>query len=261
MRLWYPLCTLLIMGGMTALAADKTPVEQALADAIKSLAEKREKLDASDRAKLDKAIRGLEALITEEPLPVEGGFEVEVVRKKFSASKTTYFPKTGVLKLEYSFPSTGIGKAELADFDIGQKRVLLARKSMGIEAADEIKHIVKWKTLAVEAIVTGRTMAGVVVGSTSGSIINFSRTSGSLNANGTTVSKVFSAKNGVPIVWDINPEKVSLKYGSQVMAIPTPNMGNHQLFFRGGSDGCAIGELVLTGVPDEKWFNEHLAKE
>lgn len=268
MHLLRPFCwaLLLVAGGVVA-AADKTPGELAIEEAIKLLEARSEKLeDPLDRGKVDKAIRELEAMVgvvKPEPPPAPPSppqpplqIEAEQVRKRFGANKATYFPKTGIIKLEYGFSG---GKGELADFDIGQKRVLQARKSLAVEAGDEIKHIAKWKTVTVEATISGKSLNGSGVGTSTGALLTARQPNAVLIGGGKPVVKAVRFRPAVPVAFDVNAEKVSGKYGTEVLATPFTSEESHQVVLRGGSDGCAFGELIISGVPDHAWLKDFLA--
>lgn len=269
MQLLRPVCWALMAAGTVAAADDKTPGDMVIEEAIKLLEAKGEKLeDALDRGKVDKAIRELEAMIgvvKPEPTPTPPAppappqpplqVDIELLRKRFGASKATYSPKTGVIKLEYGFSG---GKGELADFDIGQKRVLQARKSLAVEAGDEIKHIAKWKTVTVEATISGKTLNGAGIGTSTGALLTARNGTAVLITGAKPVSKPIRFRPAVPVAFDVNAEKVSGKYGTEVLAAPFTSDETHQVTLRGGSDGCAFGELVISGVPDPVWLKGFL---
>ncbi len=266
MQVLRPICWVLIAAGAVAAAADKTPGDLVIEDAIKLLEARSEKLeDPLDRGKVDKAIRELEAMIgVVKPEPAPGPppppqpplqVDAEQIRKRFGAAKATYSPKTGFLKLEYGFSG---GKAELADFEIGQKRVLQARKSLAVEAGDEIKHVAKWKTVTAETTISGKTLNGSGIGTSTGALLTARPGTAVLIGGTKTVSKPIRFRAAVPVAFDVNAEKVSGKYGTEVLAAPFTSDETHQVTLRGGSDGCAFAELVISGVPDPVWLKGFL---
>lgn len=261
------ICALLTLFTGVALAADKSPSEKAISEAMSLLESKRDAIaDPLERARIDKAIRELEALIEESDPKPAGGFTVdlELLKKKF-ATRPIYDPKSGELTLKYDFP----GKGQLADFEVNDKRVTVTRKALSIDAGDDVKHIAKFKSFSVSAVMTFKTMDGAAIGSSNG----FSLTVAGDNHDaaillppaGTAPFKVVPPRlrSGIiPVTFKVGPEKVSIRYAGEALSMPINRPGDvHQLVLRGGTDGCAFSNLEIVGVPDPNWFKEFAKAE
>ena len=258
------ICTVWMVACDIAFAADATQSAKAIAEAVKLLETRRDAIaDPIEKARVDKAIRELELLIDDSQSAPSIGFEVnqETLKKKF-AGKAIYDPKSGELTLKYDFA----GKAQLADFDVGNKRVLVTKKLLGVEAGDDLVHIAKFQTFQASCTMAFKSMNGPAIGSTAGTGMG---TGGDNRdtiylaaAGGQTAAKIAPdrLRRGCPIVLDVSPHKVSLRYGTEVLTTPVARpMDIHQIKFHGGPDGCGVANLVIVGIPDPVWFKAFLA--
>lgn len=263
-RFWITVAFVLVAS--LALAADQSPSEKVIAEAIAGMEAKRDRIaDPLEQARIDKAIRELEALIGDgHEKPLDGvTVDLNVLRKKF-AGKPIYDPKSGELTLKYDFP----GRPQLADFDVGDKRVLVAKKMLGMEAGDELKHVAKFKTFTVSVVMTFKSMNGAGFGSSNGSGMS---TGGAnfdtiyLGSPGTSVGKIVPEnvrRGSIPVMFNVASQKVSLRYAREVLTVPSNRPDDvHQLVLRGGNEGCGFSNLEIVGIPDPAWFTEFLKGE
>ena len=265
MRFWVSAAVVLVAG--LAVAAEQSPSEKVIAEAIATMEAKRDRIaDPLEQARIDKAIRELEALISDgHEKPLDGvTVDLNVLRKKF-AGKQVYDPKSGELTLKYDFP----GRPQLADFDVGDKRVLVTKKMLGMEAGDELKHVAKFKTFTVSVVMTFKSMNGAGFGSSNGSGM---WTGGSgfdaiyLGSPGApTAGKVVPEnvrRGSIPVMFNVASQKVSLRYAREVLTVPSHRPDDvHQLVLRGGNEGCGFSNLEIVGIPDPAWFTEFLKGE
>lgn len=252
----------------TLLAEEPTPGEKLIKKAIADLEAGRDKLDDSlEQAKIDKAIRELEAVIGEEekdPKPEKLTFEVTpaMLKKKF-AGKAVFNAKTGELTLAYDFP----GKNSLSDFEVTDQKVAVNRKMLGLDAAEKLTHKAKWKSFTVATVIHFKGMRGVGINTTNGTHL------GSGGANPDTMylgvpgtggtSKIIPDKfrsGTVHIGLSVTGAKTSAHWGEDRLALPTALKEDiHQVILVAGTEGCAYSNLIIVGVPDPAWLKEFLA--
>lgn len=261
-RLCIALCSLCLVA--TVWSAEKTASEKAIERAIAGLEADRDKAaDAIEQSKIDKAIRGLEELIEDSDAPDKSPAtdKVTVALRKKLAGKVVWKEKTGELTVAYDFS----GKPQLADFEVGNKRVLIVKKVLGVEAGDDLKHIAKFKTFTVEVTMGFKAMNGPGIGSSNGSWF----TTGGSGQDAIYASTPDGGVNGkvvpdrvrrgsIPVAVSMTENKLAVKYArSEVVTAPTNRADAvHQVMLRGGPDGCGFQNLVITGVPDPKWLKE-----
>eukprot|EP00456_Euglypha_rotunda_P024778 TRINITY_DN201_c0_g1_i1.p2 TRINITY_DN201_c0_g1~~TRINITY_DN201_c0_g1_i1.p2 ORF type:complete len:268 (+),score=51.84 TRINITY_DN201_c0_g1_i1:2610-3413(+) len=255
---------ILILAASICSAEEQSPSEKAISRAIAGLEADRDKMtDSIEQSKVDKAIRELEALIEDDKPTVNSAASDKIIAilKKKLVGKVAWKEKTGELTLGYDFP----GKAHLADFDVGQKRILVQKKAVGIEAGDELKHVAKFKAFTVSVMMTCRSLNSTGVGSTNGALFG----TGGLHhdtiylssPDGGATSKIVPDKmrrGSIPVLFSVTAEKVSLRFGgSEILTVPTRRANDvHQVILHGGKDGCAYSQLVIQGVPDPAWLKE-----
>lgn len=256
--------TSLVLLGTVTFAADQSPSEKAIAKAIAGLEADRDKMtDAIEQSKIDKAIRELEGLVEsdrEPELPSAAADKILAALKKKFAGKVVWKEKTGELILAYDF----IGKPQLADFDVGSKRVILQRRILALEAGDELKHNARFKSVQVSVVMGFKAMNGSGLASTNGATFT---TGGPgqdaitlIEPGGGNTWKVVGdriRRGNIPVWFKVTPEKVSVQYVKDVLTAPMNRPGDvHQVILRGGNEGCAFSNLVISGVPDPAWLNE-----
>lgn len=263
----YLASVVVVLAAGMAFAAEQSPSDKVIAEAIAMMEAKRDRIaDPLEQARIDKAIRELEALISDaSDKPHEGVIvDANLLRKKF-AGKPVYDPKSGELTLKYDFP----GRPQLADFDVGEKRVLVTKKMLGMEAGDELKHVAKFKTFTVSVTMTFKSMNGAGFGSSNGSGMS---TGGAgfdtvyLSSPGSpTAAKIVpdnARRGGIPVMFNVASQKISLRYAREVLTVPSHRPDDvHQLVLRGGNDGCGFSNLEIVGIPDPAWFVEFLKAE
>lgn len=250
-------------------AEDPTPAEKLIRKAIADLEAGREKLgDPLDQAKVDKAVRELEFVIAgdeqEDAKPAPLMFEVSpsLLKKKFSATRAVFNSKTGELMLVYDFSN----KTSLADFDVGDHKVVVARKTLVLDGAENLPHKGKWKSFAMTAVLHFKGMRGIGVLSSNGSHI----ASGGANPDtmylgaqdGGGASKIVPDKlrsGTIPIGFSITSSKTSANWGDERLSVPTVRKDDsHQIILSAGTEGCGFSNLVIVGVPDPGWLKEFL---
>lgn len=252
-------------------AAEQSPSEKAIAEAIALLESKRDTIgDALETAKIDKAIRELEALIEDpdHPKPAETPeikFEVKtsVLKKKF-VGKPTYNSKTGELTIDYDFA----GKPPLADFESTNAKVVVQKKVMLVDAGERLTHVAHFKNFTATAVLTIKGMRGAGLASTNGSQLKtggngdtiFLEVAGALGAR---KALPFNQRSGnIPVSLSINSSKTSIRFSNELLAAPTARKDDlHQVILVSGAEGCGFSNLVITGVPDPAWFKEFLETE
>ncbi len=261
------MCGVILLLSLTAMAEEKSPSEKAISEAISMMEARRDAIvDPLERARIDKAIRELEVLLEEPASKPLGGFaiDMELLKKKFAA-RPVYDPKSGELTLKYDFP----GKAQLADFEYRDKQVSLTKKSLSIEADGEVKHLARFKSFSVSAVMTIRTMSGAAIGSTSGFSLMAAGDNHDaailLPLNGAAPFKVVAPRlrsGSIPVQFRMSPEKITVRYGGETLSMPNPQSDAvHQLVLRGGNDGCMFSNLEIVGVPDPVWFKDFAKSE
>lgn len=254
--------------------AEKSTAEAAIADAIKLLEARRETAgDVFEQAKIDKAVRELEALIEdpdapkpESPPPPKITFEVTaaMLKKKF-AGKPNYNDKSGELTLTYDFA----GKAQLSDFAVNDAKVAINKKKLGIDAGDSIQHVAKFKSFTVSAEMTFKGMRGPGISSSNGSRISAGGPNGKAVVlgvpGGPGIGKPVANNisfGTIPISLTVTPQKTSLRYGPEKLSQPTVRKDDiHQIVLVGGPEGCAFENLIIVGVPDPAWLKDFLGAE
>ena len=186
--------------------------------------------------------------------------KVTVALKRKFAGKLFWKEKTGELTLAYDFAA----KHQLSDFEVGEKRVLVAKKALGVEAGDELRHLAKFKTLTVSVVMGLKSMNEAGVGSSNGAWFTTGGTGHdaitAISPEGPLNYKVVPErfrKGNIPVVFNVTSQKISAKYAGEVITVPTSRANDvHQLVLRGGADGCSFAGLVITGIPDPKWLQE-----
>lgn len=255
-------------------AEEPTPSERAIADAIKLLEERRDKIeDGIEQAKVDKAIRELEVLIEDpngESMPeakaVPLDFEVTpaMLKKKFSG-KAVFNPKSGELTLTYDFP----GKAQLADFEVNDAKVMVAKKALMIDAGDNLKHIARFKSFTASATLAFKSMRGAGISSTSGAqlVVGGPKANSVVLrvAGGPADMKVVPQQlraGAVPVSLMVTSGKTAIRFGPDKMSLPNVRKDDiHQVVLNGGTEGCGIANLTIVGIPDAAWLKEFLEAE
>ncbi len=257
-----------------AAAADQTPSEKAISEAIKVLEKERDAIDdAIEQAKVDKAIRELESLIEDpdgqsmpkaKPAPITFDVTPVMLKKKF-AGKAVYNAASGELTLTYDFP----GKGQLTDFDVDDARVLVTKKTLLIDAGDKLTHVAKFKSFTASAMMTFKGMRGVGIASTNGSNLG---TGGARrdtiylrvpDAAGTNKIVPGNIRSGtVPISLTVTPTKTSIRFATEKLSQPTVRKDDvHQVVLNAGTEGCGFSNLIIVGIPDPVWLKEFLEAE
>lgn len=254
---------------MAALAEDPTPSQKAITEAIKLLETKRDAIDDSiEAAKVDKAIRDLEALIEDpdaEPKPAPITFNVTPValKKKF-AGKPTFSPKTGELTLTYDFTN----KSQLEDFKAEGLNVQVAKKMLMIEAGDTLQHVAHFRSFTASGVMTFKSMRGRSgLGSTSGWQLSTGGVEMLQLRFGESIVDRKPVRNelrsgSVPVSFTVTPRKATIRFGTEQLTKPvtTTTETIHQLVLNGGSEGCGFSNLVIIGAPDPAWLKEFLGE-
>jgi hypothetical protein len=258
-----------LIAPVAVLAEDPTPSQKAITEAIKLLETKRDAIDdAIEAAKVDKAIRDLEALIEDpdaEPKPAPITFNVTpaALKKKF-AGKPIFNPKTGELTLSYDFAN----KSQLEDFKIEGLNVQVAKKMLMIEAGDTLQHVAHFRSFTASGVMTFKSMrGGSGLGSSNGWLLS---TGGvdvlQLKFGGSVVDRKpvrNELRSGsVPVSFTITPRKANIRFGTEQLTKPAAATTEviHQLVLNAGSEGCGFSNLVIVGAPDPAWLKEFLGE-
>ena len=252
-------------------AAEQTPSEKAISEAIKLLEKERDGIDdAIEQSKVDKAIRELEFLIEDpdnptprdaRPAPITFEITPAMLKKKFSG-KAIFNEKSGELTLTYDFP----GKAQLADFELEDAKPVVNKKTLMIDAGDKLTHVARFQSFTASATMTFKGLRGVGIASTNGSQLF---TGGARHdtvflrlPEGTGVSKIVpgNVRSGMlPIALTVTPSKTSLRFGNEKLSAPTTRKGDvHQVVLNAGTEGCAFSNLIIVGIPDAEWLKQFL---
>ena len=247
--------------------ADASVSDEAITDSIVLLeARKAQTDDPIEQAKIAKAIDELESMLEAAPKAANApavGFEVKptVLRKKFQG-RAAYNIKTGELALIYDFSK----KEQLRDFEGKNAKPIVANKGMFLDGSDHINHIAKFKSFSASGVIAIKSMNGGGVGSSNGSHIGM----GGLNhdtlymnvAGGPNVTAIVPGKvrtGAVPFQLSVTSAKTSVRFGSERMTQVTVKKDDvHQIEFDGGAEGYAFSNIVIVGVPEQKWFKEFL---
>jgi hypothetical protein len=254
----------------TGLAADESRADKAIAKAIADLEAARDSIgDPIDKAKIDKAVRELEAVVggeEESAKPAMLNFVVKpaTLKKKFGG-KATFNAKTGELTLAYDFNQ----KSQLSDFEVNDLNVVLRDKALFVDSGDKLQHIAKFKTFAVSTIMMIKGLRGPGIASSNGTHLG----TGGLNPDTVWVQAIQGGNAGkivpdnirsgrIPVTFTVTPTKSSITYANERLATPTVKKDDiHQVVFVGGAEGCGFSNLVISGVPDPTWFKIFLGSE
>lgn len=263
----------------TALLAD-SPGEEAVKDAIKMLKAKRAAVkDKADQALLDTAIKDLEERLAQvgngEPEPEAKKDEPFVMPKgwelKFNTGKArpTYIPKTGELKLTYDFADA----KQIKDFEFDKEAKPQVQKGvLTIKGGEEVKHIVKFKTLTVSVELSCGSM-GQTMETTGGYALKswvypgggcgLKLEEGGKELTEGDVGVKFIGQNFfVPIkAWTISEKSVALKAGTADVSTKRAASEKYvgQLTLTAKKAPNAYRKLILTGIPDPEWAAEFFA--
>jgi hypothetical protein len=262
-----------------ACCAEKSASEKAISDAIKLLESRSEKAgDLLEQAKIEKAIRELEALLSEpEPNPTPTPnpkpstkkndnltASLKKLKKKFGG-RATYDSKTNELLLEYDFKQ----KLQLNDFETTNKKVLLKDSMLMIDGDDELHHVAKFKSYAVSAVMSFKSPQNSGLGATNGTSFRIGAERGGVasfktaeGAGGTTDIETKFRSGSVPISIIVQPEKSTFSFGEHRSSAGTEKRDDSsQIVLFGGKDGCGFSNLVIVGIPDLTWFKTFLDAE
>lgn len=262
--------------------AEKPRSEEAISKAIVLLESERGKTeDLLEQAKIDKAIRDLESLITEAEVDskptnasklsvMDFAVKPAALKKKFGG-KATFNPKAGELTLMYDF----VAKGQLVDFESNGANVVTARKTLMIDGGDSVVHVAKFRNFNVSAIMSIKSMRASGISSTNGTrfymggqnpdTIYLSIPGGE---NTSTIVPADVRSGNIPISFDVNATKASIRYGGERLVVQFARKEGgpqkediHQIVFNSGPEGCGISKLIIVGVPDPDWFKEFLDVE
>lgn len=253
-----------------AVDADESRVDKAIAKAIADLEAVRDTLsDPLDKAKIDKAVRELEAVVggeedTTKPPALAFVVKPATLKKKFGG-KAIFNAKTGELTLAYDFSQ----KLQLSDFEVNDLKVLLKDKTLYVDSADKLRHVARFKSFTVSAVMAIKAMRGPGIASSNGTHLG----TGGLNPDTVWVQAIQGGNAGkivpdnirsgrIPVTFTVSPTKSSISYANERLATPTVKQDDiHQIILVGGTEGCGFSNLVITGVPDPVWFKEFLGPE
>lgn len=241
--------------------------EKIIGDAIRMMEAKRDDIkDALDKAKVDKAIRELEALIgdPDKPAPpVQFDVKPAVLKKKFGG-RAVYNSKSGELTLTYDFGN----KNQLSDFAVDDAKVAIVNNTLLIEGGDKLVHKAKFKSFTINSAISFKSLRGVGFSCTGGSQL---RTGGMIPD--TVYFEVAGAPPSQKIVAEelrsgtlvcslaVSPKKTSMRFGPESFSIPTVKPDDfNQIILVAGSEGGGFSKVTIVGVPDPTWFKEFLAE-
>jgi hypothetical protein len=261
------------------IAAGKTPSELAIAKAITVLEAERDKAeDSLEQAKIDKAIRELEALIDDpdaESKPnaakssaIKFVVKPAVLKKKFGG-KSVFNPKTGELTLTYDFSQKG----QLADFETKSVKAPIAQGNVLIDGSETLTHIAKFKSVSVSTNMSFKSMRGCGISSTGG--IKF-YTGGQnpdtiyLAVDGSEGAETIVPENRragtVPVALMISSSAASVRFADDRLVVKiaknaVPGREEvHQLVFEGGVEGAGFSNIIIAGIPDPEWFKQFVGE-
>lgn len=262
------------------MAAD-TRGEAAVKEAIKTLKEKRALVkDEGDQALLDAAIKDLEDRFAQigkgepqpeakkdEPFVMPKGWEL---RFNTGRNRPIYDSKTGMLKLTYDFTDA----KQLRDFEFdGEVTPTIQRRTLTIKGGDEIKHVVKFKTISVGCVVVIgardkflKTSEGYwlfAADSNCGTVIDVCYgESGDTFIAGKGVGR-YVLGNGTPIViseWFVGDTKTGLRIGTlDVSGKKKADVAAGHLILSAKSAPNSYAKLTISGTLDPEWAKEFFA--
>ena len=159
-------------------------------------------------------------------------------------------------------------RGEVKKLDAGDLHLKTGDRVL-LEADGEVKHLARFKSFSVSAVMTIRTMSGAAIGSTSGFSLMAAGDNHDaailLPLNGAAPFKVVAPRlrsGSIPVQFRMSPEKITVRYGGETLSMPNPQSDAvHQLVLRGGNDGCMFSNLEIVGVPDPVWFKEFAKSE
>jgi hypothetical protein len=266
---------------LAAVMAADTPGETAVKEAIKTLKEKRAVVkDRGDQALLDAVITDLEERLAQigkgepepeakkdEPFVMPKGWELRFHTGK---NRATFDPKTGVLKFAYDFSDP----KQMKDFEFSDDvKPTVQRGTLTIKGGDEIKHVVKFKTISVGCV--------VVIGARG----KFLKTSEgywlfAADDNHNTVIDVcygeardtfiagkglgrYVLGKGIPVAiseWFVGDTKTGLKAGFiDVSGKKKANVAAGHLILSATSAPNSYAKLTISGTLDPEWAKEFFA--
>lgn len=265
------LCCVIFLIGLSSVRAEDAVKESAADDAIAAaIAVLEAKLDETDdtlaKARIQRAIRELETVMedgNEKPVVDPVSFEVKpaVLKKKFQG-KAVYEPKSGLLSITYDFAK----KDQLKDFEFADAKPIITSRTLLIDGSERITHVARFKSFSIKGQIGVKAMRNGGIHSTNGSSFGL----GGLNkdglyltaAGGQSLDKIVpeNVRTGaVSFQFVVSPAKTSVQYANDRLTAPTVKADDiHQLVFDGGTEGYAFSNIVISGIPDPKWFQEFL---
>jgi hypothetical protein len=191
-----------------------------------------------------------------------------VMRKLEGA--VAYDEKTGKITLTYDFKSA----AQLKDFELngaergGPSEVGLTRiRCLNVRAFGFARHIVKFKDVVITGTAIMKATKGNMISASGGAALYLE------GPRNSPIPTFFCVKNGVnsrswpvpvidrqgsiPIGLNIEPLKLTARFGSDTWIIITEKSDAGFIEFLGGDAGYIFGQLRLTGTMDEEWAQEY----
>lgn len=186
--------------------------------------------------------------------------------KRGLAGKATHDRKTGAIQIAYDFRTPKHGN----DFLVKQKPAAVKR-SLVLDSSVTATHLVKWKSVKVEARIEIAKLNGVLMRATEADVQL--RVAGqnfdgfylelSKDPKDTKVAIVpAKERHGlIPVTFELNSDRCMGTYSSVKLSEAKSVVLAGQIEFLGGNEGIVLRSVTFTGIPDPSWVKEFINKE
>jgi hypothetical protein len=245
-----------------AVAESQLVIEEALA----LLEAKKESLQlAEDKRVVDAGMAALRALLRPAKQDDEPNASVVIsparLRARFGG-KAALHPKDKVLTLMYPFAAP----SEFKDFEPNGSSMRMRNGFLSLDPGDDVKHIVKWKSVTVTCDLEVAQLRGPAVSTEDGFAVAGSghfadwiqfRMPGGEHRDIQIESRMH--KGRFPLRMELTPTRAMASYANAKLgkALAVHSVGRVSL--RGGDSGYGFARVTFNGVPDEEWLRSFLA--
>ncbi len=183
------------------------------------------------------------------------------LRARFGG-KAALNPNDNTLTLVYSFAA----KNEVKDFEAGGSALRVQNGFLKLDPGDEVKHVVRWKSVTLTCDIEVNQWRGPAVSTTSGFAlvgagffaewIHFQMPNGE---KGEVNLQDAIRRGRFPLRVELTQTRAMAAYGSAKVgkAVNIESVG--QVSLRGGDVGYGFAKVTMAGVADAEWLNEFVA--
>ena len=181
-----------------------------------------------------------------------------LLRKKLRG-RATYNAATRVLTITYDFHN----KIQLKDFE-GEPRYLPGG-ALGVEAAQTVKHIVKFKTVTVTGMIAYRNAKGSVLTSSEGLLVvregNWLTVGYKEAKNRDSHTGLGNDSRTLPFELNLTAKTVTVSMGNAVLGQEIRDYtGAGQIKFCGMDGGAIFSKITMSGEVDPEWAKGFFAE-